>query len=110
MTNDTLPRTSPPATVSGSSANRNAQTDEEWLAERAWHARLILRDCVEVNPGKHGGVPMLRGIRFPIASGFAEMSEGLDINEIAADFDLDKDMLKQLLEALAIHLDLPVAK
>jgi uncharacterized protein (DUF433 family) len=85
-------------------------SEEEWLAERARHALLMLRDCVEVNPGKHGGIPVLRGTRFPIAQVFAELSEGLSIEQLAADFDLDRDMLKHLLEGFAIQLDRPFAK
>jgi uncharacterized protein (DUF433 family) len=85
-------------------------SEEEWLAERAKHALLMLRECVEVDPGKHGGIPVLRGTRFPVAQVFAEMSEGISIVELAADFDLDVEVLKQLLEALAINLDRPFAK
>jgi len=85
-------------------------SEEEWLAERAKHALIMLRACVEVDPGKHGGIPVLRGTRFPVAQVFAEMSEGISIVELAADFDLDVEVLKQLLEALAINLDRPFAK
>lgn len=88
----------------------SSMSKAEWLAEQAKNALLMLQDCVEVNPGKHGGIPVLRGTRFPIAQVFAEMSEALSIEERATDFDLDRDSLKKLLEALAIHLDRPFAK
>jgi hypothetical protein len=31
---------------------------DEWLAERAKYALTTLRDCVEINPNKHGGAPV----------------------------------------------------
>ncbi|MBI1916976.1 MAG: DUF433 domain-containing protein [Planctomycetes bacterium] len=85
-------------------------SDEEWFAERSKHALLLLRECVEWNPGKHEGVLVLRGTRFPISQIFAEMSEGLSINDIAADFELDLGMLRALLEGLSIHLDRPLVQ
>ncbi len=84
--------------------------DEEWLAEKARYALQVLRKCVERDPEKHGGVPVLRGTRFTIPSLFAEMSEGRSIFEIAEDHELDKDQLRELLEGLSIHFDQPLVK
>lgn len=90
--------------------NISYHMDEAWVAERARFAILLLRECVELNPRKHGGVPVLRGTRFPISHVFAELSDGLSIGQLAADFELDRDMLKNLLMAISIHLDQPFAK
>jgi len=88
----------------------DCQTEEEWLAERAKHALLLLRESVEVNPGKHGGIPVLRGTRFTVSQLFAEMSEGRGIIDIAADFELDPDLLRKLLEGFSVHFDRPPEK
>ena len=55
-------------------------SEEEWLAERARYAILALRDSVDVNPDKHGGVPVLRGSRFTVILPYApNVSESVNI-------------------------------
>jgi uncharacterized protein (DUF433 family) len=83
-------------------------SQEEWLAERARFATIILRDCVEVNANKKGGVPVLKGTRFTIAQLFAEIADGRSIEVIADDLDLDVEMIKTLLQGFSIHLDRPM--
>jgi uncharacterized protein (DUF433 family) len=84
-----------------------SDTEAEWLAERTKHAILMIRDCVEVNPNKRGGVPVLKGTRFTVAQLFAELGEGRSLGEIAEDFELDPTMMKKLMESFAIQLDRP---
>jgi hypothetical protein len=58
--------------MSGRQVQPHADEDlihAEWLAERAREAVVTLRECVEVNPGKCRGVPVLRGTRLPVAQG-----------------------------------------
>ena len=80
---------------------------EEWLAERARYAILMLRDCTEVNPKKRGGVPVLKGTRFTLAQILAEIAEGRSIVDLAEDFELDSELIKEFLEGIAISLDRP---
>ncbi len=87
----------------------DVRPEEEWLAERARHSMTVLRECVEVSPGKQGGVPVLRGTRFTVAQLFAEIGEGRSLPEIAADFGLDLGLMKKLMEGLAIQLDRPLS-
>jgi uncharacterized protein (DUF433 family) len=84
--------------------------EEEWLLERAKYALLTLRECVESNPDKHSGVPVLRGTRFTVAQLFAELAEGRSLLEIASDFSIEADLLKRLLEGFSAYLDQPLAK
>jgi uncharacterized protein (DUF433 family) len=81
---------------------------EEWLAERTKYALVSLHDCVEVDPDKVGGVPVLRGTRFTVAQLFAEISEGRSLPDIAEGFRLDLEQLKKVMEGLSIHLDRPL--
>jgi uncharacterized protein (DUF433 family) len=83
---------------------------EEWLAERARHAASMLRNCVEMNPRKRGGIPVLKGTRFTLAQILAEIAEGRDVNELAEDFELDLELIKEFLHGLAICLDRPAFK
>ncbi len=82
--------------------------EEQWLAERAKHALVRLRECVEVNPGKRGGVPVLRGTRFTVSQLFAEIGEGRSLPEIADAFRLDLEQMKKVMESFSTHLDCPV--
>jgi len=53
---------------------------------------------------------VIRGTRFPVARVFAEISDGLSLSEIAEDFDLDVNMLRKLVEGLAILFERPIAE
>ena len=81
---------------------------EEWLTERTRHAIRELGDCVERNPAKLGGVPVLKGTRISVAQVLAELGEGQSAEEIADDFDLDVTLVKKLVQGLAVCLDTPV--
>jgi uncharacterized protein (DUF433 family) len=83
-------------------------SQEEWLAERARWAACVLRNCVEVDPKKRSGVPVLKGTRFTVAQLFAELADGRSIAEIADSFELDVEIIKQLLQGFATHLDRPM--
>lgn len=88
-------------------ATENSVLPDELLA-RTHNAILLLKDCVEVNPQKRGGAPVLKGTRFSVAQLLAEIAEGRGVAEIAADFDLDLELIKKLLEGLALSFDGPV--
>lgn len=85
-------------------------THEAWLAERMLWATSVLRDCVEVDPQKRSGIPVLKGTRFTVAQLFAELADGRSVVEIAEDFELDLDNIKALLQGFATHLDRPISQ
>ena len=87
-------------------ATANSALAEE-LTSRTANAVLLLKDCVEVNPQKRSGVPVLKGTRFTVAQLLAEIAEGRSVAEIAEDFDVDKALIQRLLEGLALCLDGP---
>jgi uncharacterized protein (DUF433 family) len=83
-------------------------SQEEWLLQRARFAAGLLRNCVEVDPNKRGGIPVLLGTRFTVAQLFAEMAEGRSIQDIADDFDLELEGIKALLQGFSAQLDRPM--
>ena len=87
---------------------KDLSSDEDWLAERARWAATALRECVEADPNKRSGHPVLKGTRFTIAQLFAELADGRNIAEIADDLELDLEMIKKLLQGFSIHLDRPM--
>ncbi|HYV34165.1 MAG TPA: DUF433 domain-containing protein [Gemmataceae bacterium] len=78
------------------------------LLTKTRHAMLALKDCVEVNPLKRGGAPVLVGTRFTVAQLLAELAAGRSVAEIAEDFDLALNTIERLLDGLALSLDGPV--
>lgn len=68
---------------------------------------IIRSGAVEITTTKRGGVPVLKGTRFTLAQLLAEISEGRSVQELAADFDLDIDIIKSYLESLAAYFDRP---
>ncbi|HLQ43163.1 MAG TPA: DUF433 domain-containing protein [Planctomycetaceae bacterium] len=82
---------------------------EQWLAERTEHAARELRECVEFDPGKRCGVPVLKGTRMSVAQLLAELGEGRSTVEVAEDFDLDAALVKRFVCGLAVCLDRTVS-
>jgi uncharacterized protein (DUF433 family) len=70
-------------------------------------AALALTHCVEVHPKRLGGVPTLKGTRFPIAQVLSQLADGDSIDDLAENFDLDREQLSTLLHALAACLNRP---
>lgn len=59
-------------------------------------------DRITVEPEKMGGVPCIRGLRFPVATVVGMVAEGLTNDEILADHpDLEVDDIRQALEYAA---------
>ena len=71
------------------------------------HALKLLRDTVEINRKKRGGVPVLHGTRVPIAQVFAEVADDARISEFARELDLDVDLVRGFLEGVALYFDRP---
>src|SRR5687767_6621795 len=76
---------------------RKQLADAEWVAERMRFAAVTLRDLIEVDPEKCGGVPVLKGSRITIARLIAELAEDRNVSQLAAAFRLDKDTIVQML-------------
>ncbi len=80
----------------------------QWLIQRAQFASSELGDCVERDPLKMNGVPVVKGSRISIAQVFAEMAEGMSSDEVAEDFSLDPALIKRLVSGFSICLDRPL--
>ena len=62
-------------------------------------------EAVDIDPGIRSGRPVLKGTRVTIAQILAELADEGSIDSLAEDMDLDKDMLKKLLDGLAAAFD-----
>lgn len=87
--------------------SKRVATPEEHLAYRLLYANMLLPECVEVNPNKRGGIPVLRGTRFTVAQILAEISDGRSVHDLCKAFDLDEELVVHFLQALSIYLDRP---
>lgn len=82
----------------------------QWMARRAEFASSELSDCIERNPQKLGGVPVIKGTRISVAQILAELAEGLSIEEVAQDFNLDLALVKRMVSGLSACLDRPLSQ
>ena len=83
---------------------------EEWYFQCAFFGMESLRGCVEVDPDRRGGVPVLRGTRFTVAEALAELAESSGVREVAENFDLPDDALRDMLNSLSLLLNQPYPK
>lgn len=84
-------------------------SSDDRLEQRLRLASAELRDCVEISPLKLGGVPVLRGTRFPIAQVLSHLADGDSVDDIAENFELDHEQLSKLLHVLFAYLDRPLS-
>lgn len=57
---------------------------------------------ITVEPDKMGGVPCIRGLRIPVATVVGMIAEGLEADEILADYpDLEAEDLREALRYAA---------
>jgi uncharacterized protein (DUF433 family) len=80
---------------------------EEWYFQCAFFGIEMLRSCVDVDPHRRGGVPVLKGTRFTVSEALAEIADTTAIAELTRRFDLDHDVLKDMLNGLSLLLNRP---
>jgi uncharacterized protein (DUF433 family) len=77
---------------------------------RRYHQAIgALRDCLESNRQKLGGVPVFRGTRFSASQFLAELADSDAVPAIADEFEVKQQMLQAFLHALAVYFDRPTA-
>ena len=82
-------------------------TSDVLMSVRLTYAALLLKDCVEIDPDRLGGVPVLVGTRFPVAQVLGELADDTTVSRMAKNFKLDAETIRSFLRGLAIHLDRP---
>jgi uncharacterized protein (DUF433 family) len=82
----------------------------EWYIQSQLYGLVKLRGIVEVDPERRGGVPVLRGTRFPVAQVLAELAETEGAEEVAENFDLEARAIRDLLNAFSLLLHRPYGK
>lgn len=93
-----------------SKQNHYRLSPEEWFALCAWHGGERLHDCVSIDPEVRGGLPVLKGTRFTAAEALAELAECGHIEDVAKNFDLEGDSIRDLLNGLSLILNRPYPK
>ena len=90
--------------------DRSRLSSGEWVEFRLIVSRLMLQDCVFVDPQIRGGVPVLRGTRISISQIIAELAGSECVAELAEEYDIDSEPIRKLLEGLSIQFDRPFLK
>jgi uncharacterized protein (DUF433 family) len=94
----------------GSSHHGHMKRAEEWYVQCVYYGVVSLHQCVEVDPHRRGGVPVLKGTRVTVAEALGELAESCGIGEVADNFDLDSENLKCLLNGLSLLVNRPHLK
>jgi uncharacterized protein (DUF433 family) len=89
------------------SASELRMSYEAQLLEQSRGAMIAICSCIECDRSRLGGIPVLVGTRFPVYQLIAELADSESVAEIADDFELDKDVLRKLLHAMAVHWNKP---
>ena len=65
--------------------------------------------AIERIPGKVSGAWVFKGTRTPAAIVFENLEDGLTVDEVIAQFPVNREQIEALLEFAARSLDAPVA-
>lgn len=80
-----------------------------WFVECQIQGMRVLRSIVEIDADKCGGLPVLTGTRFTIAQVLAELADTNGADEVAEEFDLDADAIRQVLNGMSLAFQKPLA-
>ncbi len=92
------------------SGRHNRVKAQEWYIECSLQGNEILKECIEINPHKRAGMPVLFGTRFTAAQILAELADSAGPSEVADDFDLDESKIKSFLRGLSLIFGRPYGK
>jgi uncharacterized protein (DUF433 family) len=76
----------------------------EWYLECNLLGNEILKEHIEINPRRAGGVPVLTGTRFTVAQVLAELARSSGVSEVADNYDLDPKSIEEMLNGLSLIL------
>ena len=88
--------------VSSPPISRRRLVTAEWYIECQSHGWAMLNHLIEIDPGRRGGVPVLRGTGFTVAQLFAELAETEAVEEVADNFSLDIEQIRDLLNGFSL--------
>jgi len=80
----------------------------DWYVQCNLLGYSLLRGVLEINPKRHGGVPVLRGTRFTAAQILAELAENESVSTIADNYDLEPQHINEMLNGLSLILMRPL--
>ena len=81
-----------------------------WYLECNLLGNKLLHDVVQINPRRAGGVPVLAGTRFTVAQTLAELAESTGVSEVADNYDLNPETIREMLNGLSLILMRPFPK
>lgn len=73
-------------------------------------SRIDLKDCdgVWVDPDRRGGIPCIKGTRFPLSTILAELATGMcTLRQVCTNYDLTYEVVEKALNSLSWLVDHP---
>jgi uncharacterized protein (DUF433 family) len=80
-----------------------------WYIECEVNGLRYLQGAVDVDPDRRGGVPLLKGTGFTVAQALAELADGSGVPELAERFNLDPEVIREILNGLSLMFQRRIA-
>jgi uncharacterized protein (DUF433 family) len=64
----------------------------------------LINNCIEINPHKCSGFPVILGTKFTISQLLAEIADGRSLPEISEHFDLDLETIQNIIKFLSLNV------
>lgn len=71
---------------------------------------LLLAECIDVDPARRAGIPVLKGTRFKASQVLAQIAAGDSIEDLIEDLELPEEIVRNFLQSLSMALDRPFLK
>lgn len=78
------------------------------MTARINHARSALSQCVDIDPEIMSGVPVVKNTRMPVSMVLSNVAADMSLDELAQDFELNKEYLVLIIRCLATAFDSPM--
>jgi uncharacterized protein (DUF433 family) len=89
---------------------KSATPADVLIGMRLTFAAHELKEVVEIDPARAGGVPVVAGTRITVARILAEIADGRTLAKLSRDFEIDKETISKIIHGLAIYLDRPMSR
>jgi uncharacterized protein (DUF433 family) len=88
-----------------SPAGPSTLTADHYVVIRLESAIRDMRSCIDIDPMRAGGKPVLKGTRFTVAQVISQIAEGDTVDDLTENFRLDGGIIRCFLRALSVAFD-----
>jgi uncharacterized protein (DUF433 family) len=83
---------------------------QQWVSECIANGYQALTMSLDIDPDIRGGVPVLKGTGFTASQALAELADTSGVLELSMEFEIDPNVVKEMLNGLSLILQRPCHK